>query len=207
MRTRPSSAGAVTLVLGEAEIGIELTTAPGVDMVTFTGSVGVGREGDARRAPRRPKKRRARAGRQVAERCVLPSADLSTRVDAVDPAFHDRSPGRAAARRRARSCRVRTTTTTRGGHERYRRPHRWATAGGGHRHGPLIRDEHRDRRRGLASSRAVEGAARFWPVAVGPEGDGGFYIERSVGGGCRQRRRELPRRSCSAHRGVLPYDT
>lgn len=36
--------GVVTLVLGEAEIGEALTLAPEVDMVTFTGSVGVGKK-------------------------------------------------------------------------------------------------------------------------------------------------------------------
>jgi len=35
--------GALTMVLGEEAIGRSLTTAPGVDMVSFTGSVGVGK--------------------------------------------------------------------------------------------------------------------------------------------------------------------
>jgi aldehyde dehydrogenase (NAD+) len=37
-------AGALTMVLGEEEIGRALTTAPGVDMVSFTGSVSVGKQ-------------------------------------------------------------------------------------------------------------------------------------------------------------------
>jgi aldehyde dehydrogenase (NAD+) len=196
--------GAVTLVLGEADIGTALTVAPGVDMVTFTGSVAVGRK-VMEQASRGLKKVVLELGGK-SPNVLLPSAHLST---AVGPSVL------RYVRNSGQGCGATTRTLV---------PREWyddyaaaakefignLTVGDpwdeGTDLGPLIRGDHRDRVEAYVN-RAVDEGAVVLAGGGRPDTNGGFYLNPALIGGV-DNEAEICQEELFGPIGVLlPYDS
>jgi aldehyde dehydrogenase (NAD+)/betaine-aldehyde dehydrogenase len=195
--------GAVSLVLGEADVGQALTTAPGVDMVSFTGSVAVGRR-VMEQAARGLKKVVLELGGK-SPNVLLPSADVAT---AVGPSVlrYTRNSGQG--------CGATTRTLVpRAWYEEYAAAARDVIAGlqvgdpwdEATDLGPLIRADHRDRVQGYVD-RAVAASAVVEAGGGRPDGDGFFLNPALVGGVTNDA--EICQEELFGPVGVLlPYDT
>jgi aldehyde dehydrogenase (NAD+) len=197
--------GTVTLVLGEAEVGTALTTAPGVDMVTFTGSVGVGRK-VMEQASRGLKKVVLELGGK-SPNVLLPSAHIAS---AVGPSIlrYIRNSGQG--------CGATTRTLV---------PREWyddyaaaakefiggLTVGDpwdeGTDLGPLIRGDHRDRVQAYVDRAVGEGAVVLAGGGRPSVDNGGFYLNPALIGGV-DNNAEICQEELFGPIGVLlPYDS
>jgi len=195
--------GAVSLVIGEAAVGEALTTAPGVDMVTFTGSVAVGRK-VMEQAARGLKKVVLELGGK-SPNVLLPSADVDA---AVGPSTlrYTRNSGQG--------CGATTRTLVpRDRYERYAAAARDVIAGlvvgdpwdEKTDLGPLIRGDHRDRVQAYVD-RALAAGAVLEAGGGRPDGDG-FYLNPALVGGV-DNDAEICQEELFGPVGVLlPYDT
>jgi aldehyde dehydrogenase (NAD+) len=172
--------GAVTLVLGEADIGTALTTAPGVDMVTFTGSVAVGKK-VMEQASRGLKKVVLELGGK-SPNVLLPSAHVPAAVGPSILRF---------VRNSGQGCGATTRTIV---------PREWyddyaaaakefignLTVGDpwdeGTDLGPLIRGDHRDRVEAYVH-RAIDAGGVVLAGGGRPNDAGGFYLNPALVGG------------------------
>ncbi|HEY3260328.1 MAG TPA: aldehyde dehydrogenase family protein [Pseudonocardiaceae bacterium] len=172
--------GSVTVVLGEAAVGEALTTADGVDMVTFTGSVGVGRK-VMEQAARGLKKVVLELGGK-SPNVLLPGAEVAT---AVGPSIlrYTRNAGQG--------CGATTRTLVpRAQYADYAAAAKefvdgltvgdpWDPATD---LGPLIRGEHRDRVEGYVR-RALDAGGVIEAGGGRPPADRGYFMNPALVGG------------------------
>jgi aldehyde dehydrogenase (NAD+)/betaine-aldehyde dehydrogenase len=195
--------GTVQVLVGGADVGQALTTAPGVDMVTFTGSVDVGRHVMQQAASGLKKVVLELGGKSP--NVLLPTADIDT---AVGPSVlrYIRNSGQG--------CGATTRTLV---------PREWYDeyAAAAKRVidslvvgdpwdektdlGPLIRAEHRDRVEGYVQ-RAVDAGAVVLAGGGRPDIEGGFYLNPALVGGV-DNDAEICQEELFGPVGVLlPYD-
>jgi aldehyde dehydrogenase (NAD+) len=197
--------GAVTLVLGEADVGTALTTAPGVDLVTFTGSVGVGKK-VMEQASRGLKKVVLELGGK-SPNVLLPSAHLAT---AVGPSIL------RYVRNSGQGCGATTRTLIpRGWYDDYAAAAKEFIGGltvgdpwdEGTDLGPLIRADHRDRVEAYVD-RAVDAGGVILAGGGRPSGgSSGFYLNPALVGGV-DHDAEICQEELFGPIGVLlPYDS
>lgn len=195
--------GAVSLVVGEAPVGEALTTAPGVDLVTFTGSVTVGRK-VMEQASRGLKKVVLELGGK-SPNVLLPSADLDA---AVGPSVlrYTRNSGQG--------CGATTRTLVpRDRYEEYAARARDVIAGlvvgdpwdEKTDLGPLIRGDHRERVQGYVD-RAVAGGAVVEAGGGRPDLEG-FYLNPALVGGVDNDAEICQEELFGPVGALLPYDT
>lgn len=172
--------GSVQLVLGEQAVGEALTTAPGVDLVTFTGSVGVGRR-VAEQASRSLKRVVLELGGK-SPNVLLPSADV---LSAAGPSVL------RYVRNSGQGCGATTRTLVpREWYDEYAEAAAtfidglvvgdpWDAATD---LGPLIRGDHRDRVEGYVQ-RALDDGASVLAGGGRPDLTDGFYLNPALLGG------------------------
>lgn len=196
--------GVVNVVLGGADVGTELTLAPGVDMVSFTGSVGVGRA-VMEQASRGLKKVVLELGGK-SPNVLLPSADVATAVGPSVLRF---------TRNSGQGCGATTRTLVpREWYDDYAAAARefMATLTVGDPWdestdlGPLIRGDHRDRVEGYVQ-RALDAGAVIEAGGGRPAIDEGFYLNPALVGGV-DNSAEICQEELFGPIGVLlPYDS
>jgi len=196
--------GAVTLVLGEAEVGEALTLAPEVDMVTFTGSVGVGKL-VMEQAARGLKRVVLELGGK-SPNVLLPGTDIAT---AVGPSVlrYTRNSGQG--------CGATTRTLVpRAQYDAY------ATAAAEFIDGlvvgdpwddstdlgPLIRGEHRDRVEGYVD-RAVAAGAIVEAGGGRPPIEHGYFMNPALVGGVTNDAEICQEELFGPVGALLPYDS
>ena len=166
-------AGVINLVIGAKDVGYALTTSPDVDMITFTGSVGVGREVMRQGAMSTKRVILELGGKSPT--IVLPGADLSKCVPASILRF-------TVAAGQGCGCTTRTLVAQDVYEEYAGRaksfmeglqvgdPRREGTTVG-----PLIRADHRARVEGFVE-RALEQGGRVLAGGGRPDTSVGFYM-------------------------------
>jgi aldehyde dehydrogenase (NAD+) len=196
--------GVVNLVIGEAEVGEALTLAAGVDLVSFTGSVTVGKK-VMEQASRGLKEVVLELGGK-SPNILLPGVDLEA---VVGPSIlrYTRNAGQG--------CGATTRTIVpRDQYDEYAGLAKayidtlpvgsaWEEA----THvGPVIRAEHRDRIEGYVK-RALDSGATMLAGGGRPQVDGGFYLNPALIGGV-DNDAEICQEELFGPIGVLlPYDT
>ncbi len=195
--------GTIQVLVGGADVGQALTTAPGVDMVTFTGSVDVGRR-VMEQASRGLKKVVLELGGK-SPNVLLPSADIETSVGPSVLRF---------VRNSGQGCGATTRTLV---------PREWyedyAVAAGQVIDslvvgdpwdektdlGPVIRGDHRERIEGYVQ-RAVDSGGVILAGGGRPDIDEGFYLNPALVGGV-DNDAEICQEELFGPVGVLlPYD-
>lgn len=196
--------GSVQLVLGETAVGEALTTAPGVDLVTFTGSVGVGKR-VMEQASRSLKKVVLELGGK-SPNILLPSADVQTAVGPSILRF---------VRNSGQGCGATTRTLVpREWYEEYAAVAEkvvdalvvgdpWDEATD---LGPLIRADHRDRVEGFVQ-RALDGGATMLAGGGRPDLDAGFYLNPALLGGVTNDAEVCQEELFGPVGVLLPYDS
>jgi aldehyde dehydrogenase (NAD+) len=196
--------GVVTLVLGEADVGTALTLADGVDLVTFTGSVTVGRK-VMEQASRGLKRVVLELGGK-SPNVLLPGAEVAT---AVGPSVlrYTRNSGQG--------CGATTRTLVpRDAYDQYAAAAsdviKELTVGDPWDEetdlGPLIRAEHRTSVEGYVT-RALDAGATMLAGGGRPGLDRGFYLNPALVGGVANDS-EICQEELFGPVGVLlPYDT
>jgi aldehyde dehydrogenase (NAD+)/betaine-aldehyde dehydrogenase len=196
--------GVLTVVIGEEEIGRSLTAAPGVDMVSFTGSVGVGKLVGAQASGQLKKVVLELGGKSP--NILLPGARVE---DVIVPSSI------RYLRNAGQGCGATTRTIVpRALYDEYAEAAAnyfkslvigdpWDPAT---ELGPLIRAEHRDRVEGFVE-RAVEQGAVVAAGGSRPEVAGGFFMNPALVGGVTPDS-EIVQEELFGPVGVLmPYDT
>jgi len=173
-------AGSVTVVLGDAAVGEALTTADGVDMVTFTGSVGVGRKVMAQAAQGLKKVVLELGGKSP--NVLLPGADVAATVGPSVLRY---------TRNSGQGCGATTRTLVpRDLYADYVAAAKEFIAGlnvgdpwdPATDLGPLIRGDHRDRVEAYVD-RALAGGAVLEAGGGRPSHEGGYYMNPALVGG------------------------
>jgi aldehyde dehydrogenase (NAD+) len=196
--------GVVTLVLGEAEVGEALTLAPEVDMVTFTGSVGVGKS-VMEQAARGLKRVVLELGGK-SPNVLLPGTDIAT---AVGPSVlrYTRNSGQG--------CGATTRTLVpRAQYDAYAAAAAEFIDGlivgdpwdDSTDLGPLIRGEHRDRVEGYVD-RAVAAGAIVEAGGGRPPIEHGYFMNPALVGGVTNDAEICQEELFGPVGALLPYDS
>jgi aldehyde dehydrogenase (NAD+) len=172
--------GVVNLVIGSRDVGVALTTSPGVDMVTFTGSVTVGREVMKQGATTTKRVVLELGGKSPT--VVLPGADISQVVAPSITRF-------TVAAGQGCGCTTRTLVS-KGDYDEYLDKAKDYIGGlrvgdpraEGTDVGPLIRAEHRASVEGYVE-RALEAGGEILVGGGRPDEAAGYYMNPTYVGG------------------------